>query len=83
MEKRKASDLQVSEASEFLMEMSAFGVNVFEGIFRIADAYGVSRDETLKRFLTAASSVINAKSFENYELTDKNGKNDRGTRWSI
>lgn len=75
---RKLQDLSDAEKSEFAQDMTDASVDAIESVIRVADKYGISRDETMKQFSIVLLFSAKADSFENYEISEEEANENRG-----
>lgn len=61
---RKITDLSDMEATRFSFDMAEVNSTAAESVIRIADKYGISRDEAMKHFITVMAVVAKTMSFE-------------------
>lgn len=61
---RKIIDLSDAEANRFAMDMAESNSATTVSVIRIADKYGISRDEAMKHFIIVMASVTKFMSFE-------------------
>lgn len=74
---RKLQDLSDAEKSELLQDMTDASADAIENVIRVADKYGISRDETMKQFSIALLFSANTESFENYEISEEEANENR------
>ena len=75
---RKINDLSDSENLEFLQDMKETYSASIESAIRVADKYGISRDETLEHFAAVLKFMVRIGTFKNYELNEKEANENRG-----
>lgn len=68
---RRLVDLSDSETDSFVIEMAEIQNDATEKVIKVADKYGVSRDETMRRFLTVMHIVNSLGSLEDYEISEE------------
>ena len=75
---RKINDLSYSESLEFLQDMKEAYSTSIESAIRVADKYGISRDETLEHFAAVLKFMVRIRTFKNYELNEEEANENRG-----
>ena len=75
---RKINDLSDSESLEFLQDMKETYSASIESAIRVADKYGISRDETLEHFAAVLKFMVRIGTFKNYELNKEEADENRG-----
>lgn len=66
---RKIIDLSDAEANRLAFDMAEVNSTATENVIRIADKYGISRDEAMKHFITVMAVVVKTMSFEGYKTS--------------
>lgn len=61
---RKIKDLSDAEAKEYSIDMTEANTAAIESVIRIADKYGISRDEAIKQFSTVMAIMAKFSSFK-------------------
>lgn len=75
---RKLVDLSDSEKDSFVIEMAEIQSDATEKVIKVADKYGISRDETMKRFTLSLKIMTVFGSFENCEISEEEANANRG-----
>lgn len=75
---RKITDLSDVEANRLAFDMAEVNSTATESIIRIADKYGISRDEAMKHFITVMAVVAKTLSFEDYKFNKEEADENRG-----
>ena len=75
---RKIKDLSDSESLEFLQDMKETYSASIESAIRVADKYGISRDETLEHFAAVLKFMVRIGTFKNYKLNEEEADENRG-----
>lgn len=68
---RRLQDLSDSEKDSFVIEMAEIQSDATEKVIKVADKYGISRDETMKRFTLSLKIMTVFGSFENCEISEE------------
>ena len=68
---RNIKDLSDEEKQSFLIEITEIHCDATDKVIRVADKYGISRDEVMKHFVTVFQIVSVFESFEDYELSEE------------
>ena len=75
---RKITDLSDAEANRLAFDMAEVNSTATESVIRIADKYGISRDEAMKHFITVMAVVAKTMSFEGYKTSGEVKHANRG-----
>ena len=75
---RKIKDLSDAEAMEYSTDMTEANSAAIESVIRIADKYGISRDEAIKQFSTVTVIMTKFSSFKGYEFNKEEADENRG-----
>lgn len=75
---RNIKDLTDAEANRFALDMTEVNSTATESVIRIADKYGISRDEALKHFITVMAVLVKNASFEDYKFNKEEADANRG-----
>jgi hypothetical protein len=75
---RNIKDLSDAEAQEYSIDMAEAHSAAIESVIRIADKYGISRDEAMKHFSTVMVVMAKCSSFEGYKLNKEEANENRG-----
>ena len=68
---RKINDLSDAEKFDFAQDMTEAHSNAAEIVIKIADKYGISRDETMEQFAIVLRTIAKLEVFENYETSEE------------
>lgn len=74
---RKITDLSDAEANRFAMDMTEANCATTVSVIRIADKYGISRNEAMKHFIAVMSVVVKTASFEDYKFNKEEADENR------
>ena len=75
---RKIKDLSDAEAKEYSIDMTEANNAAIESVIRIADKYGISRDEAIKQFSTVTVIMAKFSSFKGYVFNKEEADENRG-----
>ena len=75
---RNIKDLSDAEANRFAMEMAESNSATTESVIRIADKYGISRNEAMKHFIVVMAVMVKTVSFEDYKFNKEEADENRG-----
>ena len=75
---RKIKDLSDAEANRFAMDMAESNSATTKSVIRIADKYGISRNEAMKHFVTVMAVMAKTVSFEDYKFNKEEADENRG-----
>lgn len=75
---RKINDLSDAEKNRYAMDMAEIQRDVTEEIVKLADKYGISRDEAMKHFITVMAVVAKTISFEDCKFNKGEADANRG-----
>lgn len=68
---RRLQDLSDSEKDSFVIEMAEIQSDATEKVIKVADKYGISRDETMKRFTLSLKIMTVFVPLEDYEISEE------------
>lgn len=71
----KAHELPQREVMSFIERLSDIQSESTDKVIRLADEYGVSRDDAMETFSCGISLVTSKVSFENYEIEEEADEN--------
>ena len=75
---RNIKDLSDAEANRFAMDMVESNSATTESVIRIADKYGISRNEAMKHFIAVMAVMVKTVSFEGYKTSKEVKHANRG-----
>lgn len=71
----KGYELPPNKMARFLERLSEIEADATDKMIRLADEYGVSRDDTMEQFSWGISVLTDNVSFEDYEIEEKANEN--------
>ena len=74
---KNIKDLSDTEAQAYSIDMTEAHSAAIESTIRIADKYGISRDEAMKQFSTVMVVMAESTSFEKYEFSKEEADENR------
>ena len=74
---RRLQDLSYSEMDSFSSDLAEIQSDATEKVIKVADKYGVSRDEVMKDMLTVMHIVTELKQLEDYEINEEEANENR------
>lgn len=75
---RNIKDLSDAEAQGYLIDMTEAHSAAIKSAIRIADKYGISRDEVIKHFSTVMVAMAECASFKDYKFNEEEADENRG-----
>lgn len=75
---RNINDLSDAEANRFAMDMAESNSATTKSVIRIADKYGISRNEAMKHFIAVMTVMVKTVSFEDYKTSEEGKHANRG-----
>lgn len=75
---RNIKDLTDAEANRYAIDMAESNSATTQSVIRIADKYGISRDEAMKHFIAVMEVMVKTVSFEDYKLNKEEADENRG-----
>ena len=71
----KAYELPNHEVMSFIKRLSEIQAELVDQVIRLADEYGVSRDDAMEQFSWGVSVLTSNVSFEDYEIEEEANEN--------
>ena len=68
---RNINDLSDAEANRFAMDMAESNSATTKSVIRIADKYGISRNEAMKHFIAVMTVMVKTVSLEDYKTSEE------------
>lgn len=75
---RNINDLSDAEANRFAMDMAESNSTTTKSVIRIADKYGISRNEAMKHFIAVMTVMVKTVSLEDYKTSEEVKHANRG-----
>lgn len=75
---RKIKDLSDAEVNRYAMDMAESNSATTQSVIRIADKYGISRNEAMKHFIDVMAVLVKTVSFEDYKFNKEEADENRG-----
>lgn len=75
---RKIKDLSDVEKFDFAQDMTEANSAAIESVIRIADKYGISRDEAMKQFSTVTAFMAKCATFKKFKFDKEEADENRG-----
>lgn len=75
---RNIKDLTDAEANRYAIDMAESYSATTQSVIRIADKYGISRDEAMKHFIAVMAVLVKTVSFEDYKFNKEEADENRG-----
>ena len=75
---RNIKDLTDAEANRYAIDMAESNSATTQSVIRIADKYGISRDEAMKHFISVMAVLVKTVSFEDYKFNKEEADENRG-----
>lgn len=68
---RRLQDLSDAEKFDFTQDMTEANSAAIESVIRIADKYGISRDEAMKHFSVVMAVMAESVSFKDFKISEE------------
>lgn len=74
---RRLQDLSHSEVDDLSSDLAEIQSDATEKVIKVADKYGVSRDEVMRKMLTVMHIVTELEPLEDYEINEEEANENR------